>query len=154
MGYLYFGIERAVLRMVLKRGTVLAATAGITLVAATATGSGHVAAWMGASTPDARNWIQAGVEKTAGSPPNEYIEIGRGGVQRSIRLWPTTLGHRAKIRLWRSGSLWRIAIDSHVSKWTWLPRTAREDTLKLLEIYDQGGASHGVAVIGTRRVSG
>lgn len=120
----------------------------VVLVSALTPGGGHVAVWMGVSSSDARNWLQAGIAKEANLGVVEYIEVGRRGRQVSLRTWPTTFGHKAKIRLaHRNGtSLWRITIDSHVSKWTWVPG-ARMNTLALLETYRQGGVVHGVARI-------
>lgn len=154
MGYWYVGIERAILRRLFRRATILVATASVSLVAATATGGSHVAVWMGVSTHDAQSWLQAGVEKSGGDThPWEYIEIGKGGRQRSLREWPTTLGHKAHIVLKERGSLWQIQIDEHVSPWVYIPR-AQTNTLKLLEFERDGGTVHGIATIDGRRVAG
>lgn len=154
MGYLYSGIERIVLRRVLRRIGLFAAATTVSLITATSTGSSHVAVWMGASTSDARNWVQAGIEQSAGdSHPWEYIEIGKGGIQRSLREWPTTYRHKAHIRLLHRGNLWKITIDTHTSPWVWLPG-GRINTLALLERYVDGGIAHGTATINGKRVSG
>lgn len=117
------------------------------------TGSGHVAVWMGVSSSDAQNWLQAGVEKTKGSGVAEYIEVGKRGRQVSLRLWPTRFGHKAKVVLRRRRSLWKISIDSHTSRWAYVPG-ARLNTLSLLEIYRSGGEVHGVGRIDQRTVHG
>jgi len=153
VSYWYFGIERVVLRKIARRAAVLAFTTGIALVSVTATGSSHVAAWIGVSTPDAQAWLQAGIAKTAGQRPAEYIEVGRGGRQISLHLWPTRLGHRARVRLLRRGDLWQVRIDGHVSRWTRIPH-GKVNTLSLLEVYRDGGRASGVAVVGGRRVRG
>ena len=70
----------------------------------------HAAVWAGVSTPDARDWVQAGVERTKGDGvgPFVYVELGRGGVQESIENWPWTLGSPVTVGLRRRGGLWVV----------------------------------------------
>lgn len=150
--YAWFGIRKVRYALAVVCGV---AVSTVTLVKAVTPGSSHVAAWMGVSTIDGKNWLQAGIEKTDGLRPAEYIEVGRRGKQISLREWPTTLGHRARIVLYHRANrrLWRITIDGHRSRWTWVPGGS-VNTLSLLETYRNGGAVDGVAVIEGRRVHG
>lgn len=148
--FAYFGVRR--IRSILVVGAGVSACTVI-LVSAVTGGSSHVAVWMGVSTTDGHNWLQAGVEKTSGSRVAEYIEVGRRGRQISLHEWPSSFGHRARIRLAQRGALWRIRIDGHASKWTWIPR-GKVNRLALLETYRDGGIVHGVAVIDRHRVGG
>lgn len=100
------------------------ASCTVVLVTAISPGDGHVAVWMGVSTRDAHAWLQAGIERTGKQRPAEYIEVGKHGRQISLLTWPTRLGHRARIRLAHRGSLWRITIDGHSSRWTLAALTA------------------------------
>lgn len=146
----YFGIRR--IRSVLAVGVGVAACT-VVLVSAVTGGSSHAAVWMGVSSDDAHNWLQAGIERTGATRPAEYIEVGRNGRQVSLRVWPTQFGHHARIRLLRRGDRWRIRIDDHVSHWIRLPH-AHLNKLALLETYRQGGVVHGVAVINGKQVRG
>jgi hypothetical protein len=148
--FAYFGVRR--IRSILVVGVGVAACT-VVLVSAVTGGSSHVAVWMGVSTDDAQNWLQAGVEKTAGGHVAEYIEVGRHGRQVSLNEWPTSFGHRARIRLLHRNArrLWRISIDGHTSKWTWIPG-GHVNTLALLERYRDGGTSGGIAVINGHKV--
>lgn len=92
----------------------LAATLG--LVSASA-GS---AVWLGVSSPDARCWLQAGLE---GNPAYAYVERGCAGRQVSFRSWLVPADHLAWVRLERRGAYWRIRIDGYCSRW-WLVRRA------------------------------
>lgn len=120
--YRYFGIMVGHLKATVALLHVVGLTAG-----------GHSAAWLGASTPDANRWVQAGIETTANVPGNYlYIEIGRdGGKNDSLWTWPTTPGHVARIRLFHHDTYWLVKVDGHESHRVWIPHgvtvTALED---------------------------
>lgn len=96
--------------------------AAVGMIAAAA----HSAVWLGASNPQ-RTWIQAGLE---GPHPYAYVETGRYGHQRSIRLWKVSAGHIAHIRLLQRGARWRVVIDSYRSIWF---RVRRATTITTFE---------------------
>jgi hypothetical protein len=105
-------------------GTILGrltATLGMILAAS------HTAVWLGASTPDARAWVQAGLE---GSHPYAYIELGRHGHQVSFRQWVVPSSHLAHVRLRHHGHLWQVTINGHRSRWWWLRRADAITTLE------------------------
>lgn len=110
----------------------------------------HAAVWLGASTHNARNWVQAGIEQMGWQPrPSDYIEIGRNGRQVYFWSWPIMRDHRAKIRLYHRGPYWRVVVDGHASRRVYLPNAA---TYTLLETYSSSRL-HATALIDGRKVS-
>jgi hypothetical protein len=105
-------------------GTLIGKTAATLGLLAAST---HTAVWLGASTPDASRWIQAGLE---GDRPYAYVEAGRGGRQVSLREWPVAPGHLARVRLQRRGDRWRVLIDGRRSRWRTIPRAVPIATLE------------------------
>jgi hypothetical protein len=87
----------------------------------------HTAAWLGAQTPEARRWIQAGVE---GSHPYAYVETGWAYHQRSLRMWPVPKGYVAHVRLLRKGDRWRVVIGTYKSAWYRIPGAITVTTLE------------------------
>jgi hypothetical protein len=104
--------------------------------------AGKTAVWLGVSTRSP-SWIQAGLE---GAHPFEYVEYGRDGRQVTIREWPVAHGHVAHVRVVRSGSRWRVIIDSYRSRWHRLRRVSA------ITVLETNGPA--VAVIDGKRVGG
>lgn len=121
-------------------GTILGKlTATLGMIAAAA----HTAVWLGASTPDAHRWVQAGLE---GSRPWAYIEVGTGSRQVSIREWPVAANHLAYVRLRHRGNRWQVVIDGRHSRWLCLRRGVAITTLEtdgLAAAFVDGRIIHG-----------
>jgi hypothetical protein len=110
---------------------------------------GHAAVWLGASSHDARDWIQAGIEFSHGdATPSLYVEIGRDGGQEGFYRRPWELGKPAtvKLRRLRSGS-WTVKVEDLRPSAAPLP--SHPSVLATLETYGRASAS---ARIGRRRV--
>jgi len=139
--YRYFGIKVGHLKATVALLHVIGLTAG-----------GHSAAWLGASTPDASRWVQAGVATLAGTPGSFlYIEIGRdGGTNDSFWSWPTTPGHVAHVRLYHHDTYWLVTIDGHESHRVWIPHGVAVTTLEDLS----SGPISSLALIDGRQVRG
>jgi hypothetical protein len=89
--------------------------------------AGHTAVWLGASTPNAQRWIQAGLE---GSRPYAYVERGVNGQQVSLREWPVPPGHVAHVRLVHRGNYYRVIIDGYKSRRMFIPHARKITTLE------------------------
>ena len=117
--YRYFGL------LVGKVKAVLA------LMSVTLAPSSHAAVWLGASSPNAHTWVQAGVEQTYGDQqPYAYIEIGRRGRQVSLREWPAGLNTHVHVRLVHRGARWRVLILGHRSRFVYVPHATTVTTLE------------------------
>lgn len=105
--------------------------------------SSHTAVWLGASTPNARTWVQAGLE---GGVPYAYIETGRRGGEVTLREWRVPSGHVAVVHLRHRGNWWRVLIDDRHSRWM------RVRNAKAITTLETDGPA--VALIDGRIVSG
>lgn len=111
-GYSYFGLVIGKAKLALALLTVTALPSG-----------SHVAVWLGASTPDARAWVQAGVEQTSGqTEPSVYIEEHAMNGRYSLTLYPGTAG---RVRLQERFGRYRVTIGGHQSRWVWVPHATR-----------------------------
>lgn len=106
-------------------GTLFGKMSAVVVLLAAAS---HTAVWLGASTPNARYWIQGGLEGSA--TRYAYVEVGRAGHQVSLRRWPVSPDHHAFVRLHRRGDRWQVAIDGYRSRWWRLPHAVTITTLE------------------------
>ena len=113
----------------------------------------HAAVWLGASTPDARTWVQAGIVQEDGDGrPYAYIEIGAHGRQVSIGEWPARLGERLHVRLFHHDERWRVRIGRHTSRWVHVPHAQEITALETLGSgFPAGAYIDGHLVHATRR---
>ena len=108
--------------------------------------NGHTAAWIGAQTPSASRWVQAGIADENGSV-FLYVEWNRPKGY-GINTFPWQLGKPEGAVLQRRGFMWRAGIDSHWTPWLYFRSPARCSTLELFN------GSHGVALIDRRLAVG
>lgn len=126
----------------------LAATLALLHVALILPGS-HAAAWLGASTPNAGDWIQAGIAiGHGGSSPAVYVERGHDHHQVSLREWPVPWSHVSHVRLVHHGAYWRVIVDGYRSRWV---KLARAVTFTTLETRNAGAGN--IALIDGRQVA-
>lgn len=120
--YHYFGLILGKAKAVLALVSVCCMTHGA-----------HAAVWLGASSPNSRTWVQAGIEQEADDAhPYAYIEIGKHGVQVSLDEWPARLGERLHVRLFHHGARWRVRIGRHRSRWVHVPHAQEITALETL----------------------
>lgn len=75
---------------------------------------GHVALWLGASTPDAKAWIQVGVMSDGGEP-HAYAETARSGFRDLGRV---RFGRCVELGVMRTaGGAWRVSLDGRVVRY-------------------------------------
>jgi hypothetical protein len=139
VSYRYYGIVVGKLKALLALGAVSFSPA---------VPNAHAAVWLGASTRDARTWVQAGIEQAAWQRrPQAYIEIGRGGAQVMLRTWPIKRDQRLTVQLVHRGSYWRVLIAGHYSPYVRVPRA---NVLTLLETYSPGRLAASAFIDGRR----
>lgn len=119
-GYRYFGV------LIGKVKAVVALVSVILLPT-----HSHAAVWLGASSPNAHRWVQAGIEQQTGDAhPYAYIEIGRQGRQVSLWEWPVSPSDHLRVRLFHRGSRWRVVIGGHSSRFVYVPHASTITTLE------------------------
>lgn len=96
---------------------------------------GHVALWIGASTPDAKAWIQVGVMSNGG-PPHAYAETGSGGYHDLGRVRFGTCLHLGVIRT-AAGS-WDVSLNGRVVQPTDVRLRRDAVTIATSETYGSG----------------
>lgn len=75
---------------------------------------GHVALWVGASTPDAAAWIQVGVMSDGGEP-HAYAETGSTGFRDLGRI---RFGRCLELGVMRTASgEWRVSLDGRLVRY-------------------------------------
>lgn len=107
VGYRYFGLLFGRLRI------------RVALLEASFAGpNDHAAVWLGASSHDAREWIQAGIEVSTGDEhPFLYVERGSMGRQVAFERRPWEFGKPATVRLRRGqGKRWRASVEGLQSR--------------------------------------
>jgi hypothetical protein len=104
--------------------------------------TGHAAVWLGASSPDATRWTQAGIADV-GSQRFAYVETNSPAGHSLVTL-PAPA--RAAVRVFSRGGRYRVTIAGHASRWVWVPHAS---LIACLELY---GDSHAVASINGRVV--
>lgn len=110
----------------------------------------HVAVWLGASTPDAKAWIQGGIEQENGdASPSAYVEIGSGGLQVHLERWPVKFGDKVVVALRQSAAGWSCKVGDH----TWRGPVVLAGANRISTLETLGGA-HAVATLNGRSVSG
>lgn len=140
--YRYFGM------IVGKLHAVIALTA----VSLTAHPNNHAAVWLGASTHNARNWVQAGVEQMGWQRrPHLYFEVGSQGRQIMFRSWPITAHEhgRVYVRLRHAHRSWQVVFAGHASPWVYLPNA---ETITVLETQSSKAPVRATAFIDGRIV--
>lgn len=104
---------------------------------ATAHGVAHAAVWDGASGPDARVWVQAGIEDS-GDGPQLYVEAANyPKCLYSLRTWPARFGEHERVRVVHHGDRWRAIIGGHSTRWTVI---RHPNLIATLELYGRAAA--------------
>lgn len=119
----------------------------LTLVSATAPAPKLASVWIGAQTPHASRWVQAGIYKQ-GLLTWLYVEWNRGSGPRLLTFpWAHNLIERAHLQH-RKGGYWRAEIGTMRTPWLHLRRVKRCTVMELR------GGSHAVALVGAQVIRG
>jgi hypothetical protein len=119
----------------------------LTLTWAVAPSPDAAAVWIGAQTPTAHRWVQAGVAAGSKGHAFLYAEWNRGaGAKSHVQPWRLTRPVRA--RLERRGNLWRAGIGNLWTPWVRLRHVKRCTTLEL------AGGAHAAAIINGKVIAG
>jgi hypothetical protein len=124
-------------------------TISVDLISAqTTANNSHAAVWIGAQTPNAKQWVQAGVAFESGiGLPFAYIESNAGhGRLIKFSSLPWTMGSPIQVRLERRHGMWRAGVDGLWTPWRHLTGVIRCSLLELM------GSAHATALIDGRTV--